>query len=397
MSKLFSFVIGSVFVLTLAGCQQSTQTVPTYTVSAQPLTVEMLAHGEIEAAEAKRIIAPGGQPKVIDWLAPENSQVKKGDVIARFDGRQIVKDSRTEELQMMMIQQDIAQQVAQQRRQVNEIESEQDFVEHEVGFISRFAIDDIRVYSQLEIIETLEKKDFLDAKDTFLDWKSNSVVDQNESEQAVLDIRRQGHEIKYKRHQSALSKLEVVAPFDGLLIYARDQRGEKPRVGQTVFPGHEIATIPNLNEMQAKAYVVARDAISLVPDLPVTIRLDAYPNRTFEGKVKEVGGFPRSIERGNPITYYEVIISFSELQLDVMKPGRKLSAEIMSSLAESALLLPLQALHHDQDNSFVYVQDGLSWERRQVTTDKKNLYFVEIASGLEAGDVVALSNPEDAG
>lgn len=396
MSNLSKIVLVSTLGIFLQGCSEDIKRVPTYTVEAKPLTVVMQAQGEVEAATAQRIMTPGRQPMTIEWLAPENSMVKKGDVIARFDGEQLMQDSREEELQMRMIEQDIAKSLAEQNRQVNDIQSEQGFVDHEFDFVNRFAIDDVRVYSQLEIIETLQNRDFLQAKDSFLEWKEGSVVEQNDSETAVLDIRRQGHETKYKRHQQALSQLQVYAPFDGLLTYERDRRGEKPSVGQTVYPGRPIAKIPNLDEMQARLYVLSRDAIGLSEGLPVSLTLDAFPQTTLSGVVHEVGGFPRSIERGSPITYYEVVVKFEQQHPELLKPGRKLSASITASLQDTSTVVPLQALQHDLEASYVYVESGSDWRKQRVTTGEKNLYFVDVTEGVTEGDVIALSIPEGA-
>ena len=397
MSNLSKLLFAGFCGVFITACSDDQASVPTYTIEKQPFVVEMQALGEVEAAKAQRIMSPGRQPMIIEWLAPENSMVKQGEVIARFDGEQIMMDSREELLEMQMIEQDIAQSVAQQNKQVNEIQSEQGFVAHEFDFVNRFAIDDVRVYSKLEIIDTLQNRDFLQAKDQFLDWKEDSVVEQNDSEKAVLDIRRQGHEVKYQRHKQALSQLEVYAPYDGMLTYERDRRGEKPSIGQTVFPGRPIAKIPNLDEMQARVFVLSRDAISLKPGLAVSFSLDAFPQQQYTGTVKEVSGFPRSIERGSPVTYYEVVVALNEQRPKVMKPGSKLSATITSELANEALLVPLQALEHDLEASYVFVETLTGWQQRIVKTGEKNLYFVEVLDGLEEGDVVALSMPEAQG
>lgn len=394
MLNLYRGVYLAIGIPLLAACSEEINSVPTFTLEEQAFVVEMKASGEVEASKAQRVMTPGRQPMVIEWMAPENSMVKKGEVIARFDGEQIMMDSREELLEMQMIEQDIAQSIAQQNKQVNEIQSEQGYVEHEFDFVNRFAIDDVRVYSKLEIIDTLQNRDFLQAKDQFLDWKEGSVVEQTDSAKAVLDIRRDGHEVKYQRHKQALSQLEVYAPYDGLLTYEKDRRGEKPSVGQTVFPGRAIAKIPNLDEMQARVFVLSREAISLKPGLPVTFSLDAVPDQIHTGTVKEVGGFPRSIERGSPVTYYEVVISLDEQRPNIMKPGSKLSATIRAELSEQALLVPLQALEHDLEASYVHVKTLTGWEQRVVETGEKNLYFVEVLSGIEAGDVVALSIPK---
>ncbi|MFC4701579.1 efflux RND transporter periplasmic adaptor subunit [Glaciecola siphonariae] len=371
-------------------------TVPEYPVEEIDFAIRVSGFGEIEAAQAQRIISPGIRPMTLSWLKEENTMVEAGDIIARFDAQQILKDSREEEFEMRKLEQDIARSTAQQSQQMREVESDQVFVKHEFEFVDKFAIDDLRIYSQLEIIDTLENRDFLVAKDGFLDWKENSIDEQAGSEMAVLDIRRQGHATKFERHQKALSGLEVVSPYSGLLIYEKDRRGEKPSVGQTIFPGRPIAQIPNLDNMQAKVFVLANDAIDLDAGQAVEIRLDAFPDEVFNGEISNVAGFPRSIERGNPVTYYEVTVSLNQQDKSMMQPGRKLTANIDVKLPSKRLAIPLQALHHENGSSYVYVNNGADYVKTIVESGRKNLYLVEIISGLSVGDVIALSPPPDA-
>jgi RND family efflux transporter MFP subunit len=386
----------SLAVLSLSACESpELATIPTYTVNDRDFEIKVAAFGEIEAAEAQRIPSPGTQPMMLEWLIPENTVVKKGDVIARFDAQQIMKDSRAEELEMLKLQEDMTKNNAVQAQQLKDIESDQTFVKQEFDFVDRFAIDDLRIYSQLEIIDTLQNRDFLEAKDEFLEWKESSIDNQHKSESAVLDIRKSGHAAKFQRYQQALSKLEVVAPYSGLLIYEKDRRGEKPSVGQTIFPGRPIAQIPNLDNMQAKIFALANDAIDLANEQSVNLRLDAFPDRTFTGKVINVAGFPRSIERGNPVTYYEVTVSLDKQDKALMQPGRKITAEIEVKAPSKAIVIPLQAIHHDQGKSYVYVKNEGKFTRKEVTSGRKNQYLVEITTGVDKGDVIALSVPDN--
>lgn len=381
-------------IVLLTGCDDQKASIPTYQVAEREFTISVDAFGEIEAAQAQKIASPGNQPMILEWLAPENTMVKAGDVIALFDAQRIIKDSREEELEMLKLQQDMTKNNAVQSQQQKDIESDQTFVKHEFAFVDKFAIDDLRIYSQLEIIDTLQNRDFLEAKDEFLEWKESSIDQQHESESAVLNIRNSGHAAKFKRYQQALSKLEVLAPYSGLLIYEKDRRGEKPAVGQTVFPGRAIANIPNLDSMQARIFVLANDAIDLAADQSVTIILDAFPNRTFSGKVNNVAGFPRSIERGNPVTYYEITVSLDEQDKELMQPGRKITAKIQVKEASPSMVVPMQAIHHDEGKSYVYLKNGNSFARNEVTSGRKNQFVVEITSGVSTGDIIALSIPE---
>ena len=387
-----SLVLAVVF---LSGCgSQEQSSIPLYEVIQTPFSIEVEGFGEIEAAQSQKIMTPGRRAMTIAWLKDENSYVEKGEVIARFDAQQILKDSRDEELQLMLLAQDIVKSNAQQKQAKQDIDSDQSFVKYEFDFTDRFAIDDLRVYSQLEIIDTLANRDFLEAKDDFLEWKETSIVEQHSNENAVLDIRKTGVETIFNRHQQALSSLEVISPFSGLLVYEKDRRGEKPAIGQSVFPGRPIAQIPNLDNMQASLFVQANDAIDLAKGLAVDIRLNAFPNKVFRGEISNVSGFPRSIERGNPVTYFEIVVKLLEQDKSMMQPGRKLTAKINVKAPTNQLVVPLQALHFEDGSTYVYLQDGNEFSKQSVVSGRKNLYLVEITDGLSNGDVIALSLPQ---
>jgi HlyD family secretion protein len=382
----------SVFVLFLMGCgDDKPSTIPTYEVNTQRFSIEINANGEIEAAESQKIIAPGRRPMMLAWLADENTHVNAGDVIARFDAERITRDKNEEEFAVRKLQQDIINSQASQTQEKQDIKSEQNFIEEEFAFVDRFAIDDLRIYSQLDIIDTLQNRDFLEAKDSFLAWKETSVLEQHDSAMSVLDIKKQGHQSKLQQYLSALKQLEVTAPYSGLLVYVKDRRGEKPSVGNTVFPGSPIAEIPNLENLQARLYVLADDAIDLANGQSVDIQLDAFPNKTFSGELSSVAAFPREIKRGNPIKYYELTASINDQDTTILKPGRKLSATIRVTQPMDTIAVPLQSIIYEQEQSFVYLQTGNEFSKQPVTTGRKNLYFIEITSGLTLNDAIALS------
>ncbi|MEP1449020.1 MAG: efflux RND transporter periplasmic adaptor subunit [Paraglaciecola sp.] len=380
----------------LVACGESPQSsVPLYQVAQKEFAVVIPAVGELEAAQAERINSPGRSPMTIDWLAEENSWVKKGQVVARFDAEQLLLDSREEELEMMLLDMDMRQQYAQENQQQNELNSDKILVGKEFNFVDTFAIDDLRLYSKIEIIDTLSNRDYLGAKEEFIEWKESSIDDRNQSALDVLDIRKGGHQAKFQQHQTALSQLEVLAPYDGMLVYEKNWRGEKPSIGQTVFPGSTIAKIPNLEEMQAKINVLDKNAINLEIGQKVNLTLDAYPEEKLTGEVLSVSGFSRTIKRGNPTKYFELVVSINA-QSALLQPGAKVSASVSVTDSQSKIVIPLQAIFNEKSENYVYLKDGNNFIRRPVKTAEKNLYFVEITEGLSSGDIIALSVPDDA-
>jgi hypothetical protein len=182
-----------IVILALVACSEQEQQLPVYQVTLRDFDVSVPAFGELESEEAQLVTAPGRRPMTIAWLVEENSFVKKGDIVARFDPDKLIKDSRTEELEMFILRQDIVKSQAQQKQQLSDIDAEQQMVSEEFRFTDKFAVDDVRLYSKLEIIDTLQNRDFLNAKDDFLDWKEGSIDRQTESAIDVLTIREQGH------------------------------------------------------------------------------------------------------------------------------------------------------------------------------------------------------------
>lgn len=394
MNKFTIFSTLWASVICLSACSDpEVATIPTYAVESHPFEIIIPAFGELEAAEAQRIAAPGRSPMLIEWLAEENSKVTKGQVVARFDAELLLLDSREEELEMMLLDKDLHQTYADKVKKENELNSEEVFVGKEFNFVDTFAIDDMRLYSKIEIIDTLSNRDYLGAKEEFIDWKQNSIGEQNQSSVQILDIRKQGHEAKYIQHQEALSQLEIYAPYDGLLVYEKNFRGDKPSIGQTVFPGSTIAKIPNLEKMQARVYVLDKDAIGLKAGQAVDLRLEALPDLHLSGTVDNVSGFSRTIQRGNPTKYFELTVAIPKSDLK-LQPAQKVVAKVRASELANKITIPLQAIFNDQGENFVYLKQGGDFVKRSVSTGEKNLHFVEIIDGLGSGDVIALSIPE---
>ena len=378
----------------LVGCTEAEQaSVPIYTVQSQPLVIEIPGFGELDATQAQLINSPGRQPMVIDWIAEENSLVKKGDLVVRFDSERLSLESREEELEMLLIDQDIEAKHAEKVEQKTALQSDKALIGKEFEFVDAFAIDDLRLYSKLEIIDTLSNRDYLGAKDAFIEWKTDSIGERIQSSVDVLDIRKGGHAKKFERHTQALNSLEVRAPYDGLLVYQKNWRGEKASVGKTIFSGDVIAKIPNLSQMQAVIHVLDKDAIGLSAGQKATVTLESAPDLIINGQVKSVSGFSRTIQRGNPTKYFDVIVSLDTNQQQ-LKPGNKVSAKITVKDAGQTLLIPLQAIFTDQSSNYIYVKQGRKFEKRTIETGDKNLHFIEVKSGLAEGEQIALSLPE---
>ena len=145
--------------------------------------------------------------------------------------------------------------------------------------------------------------------------------------------------------QVNLSHTIIKAPIDGVVI------ARNVDVGQTVASSLQAPTLfilaRDLAEMQVNASVDESDIGEIAPKQNVRFRVDAYPNETFTGRVKQVRLQP--VVQQNVVSYVTVIdVPNRELKL---KPGMTAAVTIETARADDVLKVPNSALRFTPRNS----------------------------------------------
>jgi multidrug efflux pump subunit AcrA (membrane-fusion protein) len=382
--------------LCLFSCDNASERPLLFEVKSQPFTVEIPATGSLFAAQATVISVPQSSSQVhnIAWLAAEFSLVKKGEVIARFDDESIQVQSRNKSNQFAMNEQDIIKKKGALHKQLDAINKDIIMVRQERVFAENFSIDDERIVSKLDIINSMQNTVYLGAKQSYLDWKSDSFSESSAGDMGLLEMKKQQYQHKLNQLSNDLSLLEIQAPHDGLLSYATNWRGEKPKAGQVIWSGQKIAELPNINEMKAKLFVIESEALDLVAGKSVSLQLFAFMDQPFTGVIESVAAFPKSIKRGEPQKYFEVVVKLTKQNAQLFVPGRKLKAQILIDKAQNKLTVPLQSVFSKDNHSYVFVYQQGEFIKADVTTGKASLSHVEIVSGLKVGQRISLIDRE---
>jgi len=171
--------------------------------------------------------------------------------------------------------------------------------------------------------------------------KQNSA--QSELDQATAALRQAEANVKIKegsleKAQADLDHCTIKSPIDGIVI------SRNVELGQTVAASLQapvIFTIANdLTNMQINASVAEADIGGVAVDQDVEFTVDAFPSRTFRGKVVQVRNAPVTVQ--NVVTYDTVIgVSNPEQKL---KPGMTANVSIVSAQRDDALKIPNGAL-----------------------------------------------------
>jgi HlyD family secretion protein len=140
-----------------------------------------------------------------------------------------------------------------------------------------------------------------------------------------------------------LSHTKIVSPVDGIVI-SRDVN-----VGQTVSASLQAPTLfviaENLTKMQLDASVVEADIGKVRVGQKVSFTVDAYPDRTFTGEVRQVRNAPITLQ--NVVTY-DVIIDVENTDL-ILKPGMTANVFILTAQRNDVLKIPNAAFRFRPD------------------------------------------------
>lgn len=368
-----------------------------FEVSESDFVFSIAAKGELNSADEIPISAPMGNRGTLTlaWMEEENKKVKKGDVVARFDGTDHeLKKERSElnlkknELSKNMTIRDLDQKqfvVGQQVREVSQ----------ELAMVEKFSVEDLAVYSRLEIIDQLLVKDYLGAHQYFLGWREESQQHHGEAQVELLNLEGKTHRDAIELSRDALGNLEVLAPADGVLIHAKNWRGQKIREGQSLWPGSKLASIPSLDNLLAKLYVFEIEAAGIASGQRVELRLDAYPDRPIRGNVIAIANIAAPRSKSNPSKYFEVTAAIEGSDPGFMRPGQKLEGKIYVAEKSSSLNIPNQSVFKGEDGTWVYREHAGRFEKIKVKTGLRSLTKTEILEGLRVGDRIALLEPPE--
>jgi multidrug efflux pump subunit AcrA (membrane-fusion protein) len=160
------------------------------------------------------------------------------------------------------------------------------------------------------------------------------------------------------------------------------------QVGDTVNAGMVVAQIPDLHNWEVTASIGELDRGHLSVGQKVQVAIVALPGKTFNGAIKEIGGTIGAFWN----RHFDSKISLEEVSPG-MRPGMSSNIVITTGTLPNSLWVPSQALFESDSRTFVYLQTASGFVPHDVKLVRRSESQV-VLTGLQAGQMVALANPE---
>jgi len=191
--------------------------------------------------------------------------------------------------------------------------------------------------------------------------------------------------------EAALNAVRAHAAVEVLRApMAGEVYGLELRAGAYLAAGDLLANVGRLDRVRVRVYVDEPLLGRVEPGEPVTITWEALPGKQWQGTVEKM---PAAVEPLNTRQVGKVVTVIANPGRELI-PGANVDAEIRTAVAEGALVIPKEALHHDAAGDWVFRLENDHVERRAVKTGNSTVTQVQVTAGLAAGDAVAL--PTDA-
>ena len=373
--KKLWFLIGGVAILlivglSLAGMKDNGLAVQVATVGRESLQSKVSANGKIQAV-TKADISASIMGQVTRLAVKEGDRVTKGQFLMEIDPRSARANADAMQANLQATQSDLISATA------NLAQAKSDF-------------DRAKANRSAGIISTA---DFERTKTTFDTTLATQETARRRADQAKANV-SQSH--------VGLGFSTILAPMDGVVTARRIELGETAVPGIQNQAGTVLLTVSDMSKVEAEMEVDEASIPTVKQGQKAQVRIDAYPNQTFDGEVREVGGSPILKASANEAIKFKVKVWIKNPPLTI-KPGLSAQADIYTGSRDQVLAIPIQSLvtreikpkagetpkpGAPRDEEGVWLFEGGKTKFLPVKTGLLGDLNVEVLDGLKGGETV---------
>jgi len=271
--------------------------------------------GTTEAVQARAILAPllSGQQigtLTIIHLAPGGTKVKQGDLLVEFDRQAQMRDivDKQAEYQKLVAQvaAEQAKETAARAKDETELKTAEDTLRK-----AELEIQKTEILSRIDAEKYEENLD--EAKATYDQLRETFDLKRKAAQAAIriLEIQRDRTKQTMEHAQANSDQMQIHSPLDGVVvlntIWKEGTMGEVQE-GDQVRPGVPFMEVVNPSTMQVRVHANQQDFPSLQVGQTAKVRLDAYPEMVFLGKIDQVSPIGEGGAFSNKLRTFVVIV-----------------------------------------------------------------------------------------
>ena len=372
-------------------------TAPTFDVKRGEFLDVIQIQGQIKATKSVTLSAPSdaGELQIIKIVA-NGTYVKPGDVVVEFDRSKTEQDMAQDQSTLKSAHAEVEQTRAQA------VLKEED--DATAVTKAKYAVELAKLdASKQEIVSKIEGDEanlkVADAEQKLHEaeqlFQADHATNQGQVHSKEQVTKKANYDFETARH--SLTTMSLRAPAAGVvsLISVWHNGDETPmKAGERAWPGAPLAQIPDASYLRVTARVDETERGRLALNQPVTVQLDAIPERQFTGRLEQIGTIASmDFSGGWPIPRnFNLQIALDQTD-PRLKPGMTANATIVVDRVADAITIPTQAMFQKSGQTVAYVWQGSTFHEHSIQISRTSRDHILVTGGLQAGDLVALKDP----
>ena len=383
--------------IVLIGCKNKTAIeVETCNVKNGLFYIDLVEEGEIQATNSINISVPAMSWQFglfkITQIVEDGDLIQSGDTAVIFDPSEVEKAIINANAELEIAKAELEKKKAEQASKIEELKANIEISEisHRISEINLEQATFEADITRREIKLNLEKaKIALDKAREEIE--NQQKIHSEEIKQSMLKISQL--ESNLREAEITFKNLTVVSPAAGIAILRKNwSTGNKWQVGDQPWSGSPLVDLPDLQELKVHTEISEVDISKIQMGQAVEIKLDAFSDTAFSGKVISIANLAQFKEGDSKIKIFPVEILIDGTS-EKFLPGMTVSCRIIVDKIDSVLYIPLEALFVEGDKNYVYDRSGNSYRKKDVVIGQRNNDFVIIREGLDPDAILALSDP----
>src|SRR3984957_2955222 len=318
--------------------------------------------------------------------AVEGQQVKRGQMLFALDDAEVQADLAEARADLATQEEappgakagGLASQIAKATADLQKAQASRDQLRRDNEALTKLASEKAATHEELEQNRLLLTQ-------AEADVQASEKVKQTLSLQGQLDQGRVALLVEHARAnvrdlEERLESDHGTAPFDGTLYSLPIRQGDFVKAGDL------LAELADLRQVRIRAFIDEPELGQIDINQSVEILWDAHPDRVWSGRTEML---PKQVVTRGPRSVGELICSVTDVRLDLL-PNTTVDVRIHVSERPGALVVPRGAVSIEGDKRYVFRVDGDRLHRRLIKVGIANPTKIEVLSGLNEGDVVAL-------
>jgi len=380
-----------------ARLSQKVPTIATIDVKESEFVEVQQFRGEVKALRSIAITAPSeaGELQVVA-IVNDGALVKKGDVIVVFDKTKTEQELAQHRSSLKTAQAEIEQVRAEARLTT----------EAEVTAVmkARYQVEATRLEAgKQEIVSRIEgekaKLNVSDAEQRLREAEEKQASNLTVSRAKVQSKLQAKKKTEYdlNRAERTLTVMTVKAPADGLLSLTQqwNPNGQATlKAGDRAWPGVSIAELPDMSTLRVTARVDETERGRLKSGQPVSVLMDAIPDRQFNGHIDQIS----TIASPDASVIWPMVRNFTlTVVVDEsdprIRPAMTSQITVVIDRIPKSIVVPPRAVFQKSTGFVVYMLNGSKFVERAVEIERRAGEQVLVGKGLRVGDRIALEDP----